>query len=364
MNILLFLLILLVLVLVHEFGHFIVAKVAKIRVDEFAFGFPPRLFSIKKGETRYSFNLLPIGGYVKIYGEDPNDVDARAHDKKRSFVGQHRLIQAAVIVAGVFMNIVLAWVFLSATFMVGTPASPEDPYGAYVKDVRLTVLEVRPDTPAATSGLRSGDVIVQITDGEAAPLIPTSPEAVQNFIGPREGMGISVSYLRGGDLETLTVTPVAGIVPDRAAIGIAMDMYGTLRLPPHLAFWEGAKRTYEFTLLTATGIWDFLSGIFTGRGDFAQVTGPVGIVKAVGVAADSGIANLLFFTALISINLAIINLIPFPALDGGRLLFVIIEGITRRPIPAKFQNRANVVGFAFLMLLMIAVTWSDIAKLL
>lgn len=363
MSILLFLIVLLVLVLVHELGHFIVAKKAGIRVDEFAFGFPPRLFSVVKGETRYSFNALPLGGYVKIFGENPDEVDPSAHDKKRSFAAQHRGVQAAVIVAGVVMNVILAWALLSVMFMIGTPASPDNAYGAPVRDARLTVIEVRAGTPAAAAGLMAGDIITGITDGTERLVAPESPEKVQEFVGPREGKTLEFNYLRENESGSVVVMPVPGIVPDRGAVGISMDMIGTLRLPPHLALWEGGKSAYLFTRLTAVGIGNFFVAIFMGQADYSQVTGPVGIVQAVGAAATTGFANLLFLTALISINLAVINVIPFPALDGGRLLFVLVEAILRRPLPTKFQNYANIAGFALLMLLMVAVTWHDIAKL-
>lgn len=362
MSILLFFIVLLLLVLAHEFGHFIVAKKADIRVDEFAFGFPPRIFSIKKGETRYSFNALPLGGYVKIFGENPDEVGAHAHDKKRSFTAQHRGVQAAVIVAGVVMNLLLAWVLLVGVYAIGVPATPDADYGAYVRDVELTIVGVNPDTPAAQAGLAEGDIMTGLAEGGAS-IVPATPEDVQQFVGPREGRRVTLTYLREGQEMSATLIPASGIVKERAAIGIAMENLGILRLPLHLAIKEGLVKTVQFTHLTAVGIGDFVAAIFMGQADYAQVTGPVGIVKAVGAAATTGFANLLFLTALISINLAVINVIPFPALDGGRLLFVAIEAVLRRPLPTRFQNYANIAGFALLMLLMVAVTWHDIVKL-
>lgn len=362
MSIVLFFLVLFILVIAHEFGHFIIAKWAGIRVDEFAFGFPPRIGSFKKGETRYSFNALPLGGYVKIYGENANEV-SEGDDKKRSFTAQHRLIQSAVIVAGVVFNLILAWMLISATLMIGISAPVEEDGGFAVRNAELMITGVRAGSPAEVSGILSGDIMVSLRSG-ATTISAENPEVVTTFVGPRAGEPLAVAIRRGEEIVNLSMTPTEGIVEGRAAIGISMDMVGTLRLPPHKAIVEGAKRTYFYTELTATGLWDFLSSAVMGKSDFSQVTGPVGIVNEVGAAAHVGFANLLLFTALISINLAIINIIPFPALDGGRLFFIIIESIIRRPMNVTVTNALNVVGFALLMLLMVAVTWNDIANLL
>ena len=329
MSILLFILILLVLVLVHEFGHFIVAKMAKIRVDEFAFGFPPRLFSKKFGETTYAFNLLPLGGYVKIYGEDANEV--KSEDAVRSFSAQHRGVQAAVIVAGVVMNIVLAWVLISATLAIGIAAPADNDEGFPVTNARLMITEVSAKGPADLAGIAGGDYLLSLTEGTTTVAI-ASPEAVSGFIGPRASSTITVSYEHLGKTMTATMTPVMGISQKGAAIGIYMDMVGTLKLPVHEAFYYGAIKTWQYTSLTAVGIWKFLSEAVTGHANYDEVTGPVGIVKAVGQASAVGFTNVLLFTALISINLAVINIIPFPALDGGIIARGTIANAHRRRV--------------------------------
>ncbi len=361
MSIVLFIVILLVLVLVHELGHFAIAKLAKIRVDEFAFGFPPRLFAKRFGETTYAFNLLPLGGYVKIYGEDASAVEEK--DAERSFVRSPRYVQAAVIVAGVVMNIVLAWVLITATLAIGVSAPVENDDGLPVTGARLMVTEVAKMGPAEVSGIAGGDYLVSLSDGVDT-VSADSPEAVSAFIGPREGRPVTVVFERLGEERKATMLPVSGISKSGAAIGIYMDMIGTLKLPLDQAIYHGAKKTWQFTALTAHGIWKFISEAVMGKADLEEVTGPVGIVKAVGAASSVGFANLLLFTALISINLAIINILPFPALDGGRLLFIALEAITRRAIPVRVANYANFAGFALLMLLMLLVTYHDIAKLI
>lgn len=360
MSILLFIVILLVLVLVHEAGHFFVAKMAKIRVDEFAFGFPPRLFSKKMGETTYAFNLLPLGGYVKIYGEDPNEV--KSEDASRSFSAQPRYVQAMVVVAGVVMNLLLAWVLISATLAIGISAPVENDEGFPVENARLMITEVSDKGPAQISGIAGGDYLISLADG-VDKVDATSLEVVSAFIGPREAKPVTVTYEHQGVIKQTTLLPVSGISKSGAAIGIYMDMIGILKLPLDQAIWHGAIKTWQYTKLTAVGIYKFLSEAITGHADFNEVTGPVGIVKAVGNASSVGFANILLFTALISINLAIINVIPFPALDGGRLFFIAIEGIIRRAIPTKITNYVNISGFALLMLLMLLVTYHDVVKL-
>ncbi len=361
MSILIFFIILLVLVIAHEFGHFIVAKKAGIRVDEFAFGFPPKIFGIKKGETTYSFNLLPLGGYVKIYGENPDEV--KEADAKRSFAAQPRIVQACVIVAGIIFNLILAWLFVVATLMIGIAAPVDGEDGAMVTSPKLMITELTAHGPAEVAGLLPGDTIISVADGVDQALA-TAPEAVSGFIGPREGHTITLTFERKGETKQLSMQPVSGINTRGAAIGIYMDMVGTLKLPIHKALWTGAVKTYEFTKLTVVGIYTFLWEAVTGHANMQEVTGPVGIVRAVGEAAGLGFSNLLLFTALISINLAVINIIPFPALDGGRLLFIVIEAIMRKPIKTSVANALNFVGFALLMLLMLAVTWHDVAKLM
>ncbi len=361
MPIILFFLILLLLVVAHEFGHFIVAKKAGIRVDEFAFGFPPKIYGKKFGETTYSFNALPLGGYVKIYGENPNDVSD--HDRKRSFAAQPRLIQAGVVIAGIIFNILLAWILLSLVLMIGIPASADSEDGAAVRAPKLMITDTAKLGPAAVSGIVAGDIIKSVSDGTQT-VQATSAEAVSGFIGPRVGVPLTVLYDHKGETKQVVITPVMGISQKGAAIGIYMDMVGTLQYSFLPAIVHGAEKTYLYTKLTAVGIYDFISTAVIGRADFSQVTGPVGIVNAVGQAAGLGLANLILFTALISINLAVINVLPFPALDGGRLLFILIEAITRKPMKATISNGLNFAGFALLMLLMVAVTWHDIAKLM
>ena len=363
MSIIIFIVILLVLVVSHEFGHFIVAKKSGIRVDEFSFGFPPKIWGKKVGETTYNLNALPFGGYVKIFGENGDDLTVSEEDKKRSFTGKPRYIQAVVLFAGVVMNFLVAWFLLTAGYMSGLPSSVSmAPKGAEINNQHLTITSVLKGSPAEVSGLKIGDKLLKLSTVNDFTETPSS-ESVQFFVKKHANEDIKVDILRGKDNEELDVTPINN-KEGNPAIGIAMDTIGTLQLPIHKAIWEGLKLSSDLTLGTAEGFYKLIAGSLTGKGNLSAVTGPIGIVGVVGDAAKFGFIYLLSFTALISINLAVINLLPFPALDGGRLLFLLIEKIKGSRIKPEIANTVNMIGFGILMLLMIVVTYHDIIKLI
>ncbi len=364
MSILVFIIILAVLILAHEFGHFIVAKKSGVRVDEFGLGFPPRLYGKKYGETEYTINAIPFGGFVKIFGENPDEESMSGPDASRSLIKKPRYIQAFVIAAGILFNILLAWVLISWGFVIGLPSSVDSiPPGATLENPRVTLMQVLPGSPAEKAGLRTGDRLESLkTSTQTAENFTV--EETQNFIALHEKNEITISYQRGSEQKTTIVIPEQGIVADKAAIGVSLDMIGNAKLPIHRAFFEGAKLTGTLTSATAVAILGFIKNLFVGQGNFGEVMGPVGIVKTgiVGSAIDFGFVYLLTLVAIISINLAIINLIPFPALDGGRLLFLLIESIKRSPINPKIANVANGVGFVLLMVLMVLITYHDIMR--
>lgn len=363
MSIIIFLIILAVLILVHEFGHFIVAKKSGIRVDEFGLGFPPKIYSKKFGSTLYTLNAIPFGGFVKIFGEDSHGGQLNDEDKKGSFVFKPKWVQALVLVAGVTFNILFAWLLISTSFAIGIPSSVDYSGFGEVKDVRLVITEVLQDSPAKIAGLHAGDYIVSVTSARTRIADEElTPDAVRNVIS--NSTLVDIGYVRGKDpIEIVRVTPTSDLVPDKKAIGIAMDEIGTLKLPVHLALVEGARTTYLLVKSTALGLGTFLRDAILFKSDFSQVSGPIGIAGVVGEATKLGFTYIISLTALISINLAIINLLPFPALDGGRLLFVLIEAIRRKPISPVFVKNVNFIGFALLLLLMVVVSVHDVFNL-
>ncbi len=359
MSVIIFIIILSVLIVVHELGHFLAAKKFGIRVDEFGIGYPPlatKLFRWK--ETDFTLNWLPFGGFVKIFGENPElekgPVQSEALPSD-NFQSKNRGIQAAVLVAGVAGNFLFAWLLISLGFMTGLAA----PVGSSfpVEDARTVITNVIPGSPAAESGLKAGDAIVSVSRGGVSPEV--SPESISQFIDDSIAP-IEFVVNRGKSRLDLSVSPEEGIIKDKPAIGISMDLIGSVHLPIHKALWQGLKASSETTWLTAKALGLFIVGALSGHADLSQVTGPVGIISMVGSVTELGFSYLITFTAIISINLAVINLVPFPALDGGRLLFVGIEAITRRPIPAKIFNAVNTTGFFLLILLMILITVRDV----
>lgn len=394
MTILLFFAVLFVLILVHEWGHFIVAKFTGMRVDEFGIGFPPRLFGKKWHGTLYTLNALPIGGFVRIWGENGDEpfspVESEASDRRSeasgeggaksaqleasaeageggansgSFMSKSKWAQAAVLIAGVTMNIIFAWFLFVLVFMMGvpTPVSPEEATDA----AQFTVTHVSQDSPAALVGIPVGVQIVAVTSGETK-LDRLEPEAFSSFIrGAQEP--VVLTYKKDDAELTVAVTPEAGLIaedPEKKAIGVGIALIENVRRPIHIAVYEAMKTTGGALVTITAGITTLIAQSVQGTADFSQVAGPVGIVGMVGDAAEFGLTSLLMFTAMISLNLAVINMLPLPALDGGRLLFVVIEAVTRRPINPVWVARLNLFGFAFLMILMIAVTYNDIAKIL
>ena len=247
-------------------------------------------------------------------------------------------------------------------FLIGLPAPIDNDFGADVKNPHLTVVGILPESPADEAGLKTGDRIDSIENLSGGEKDLPNAEEVSKFINESSGE-LTINITRGDQELRLQVLPEAGIVEDKKAIGIEMDMVGTLSLPLHKAIYQGGKATVVMTYLTVDGLFNLAKDALFGRADVSQVTGPVGIVSLVGDASRLGISYLITFTSLISINLAIINLVPFPALDGGRILFVAIEALTRRPINPKFAQITNAVSFALLITLMIFVTYRDILNL-
>jgi len=352
-TILIFFIIIVLLILSHEFGHFLFAKLRGIKVEEFGFGLPPRIFGIKKGETIYSFNLLPIGGFVKILGEE-----GESSSDPRSFANQPISHRALILSAGVLFNLIMAWLIFSAGFFLGTPTATDD---LSVVNAKVTILQVQQNTPAETAGLKTGDKLLRLSSDEEV-LEVVSVSGVQNFISKHKGQKIEILYQRDGKQFLTSAVPAIDPPPGVGALGIAMERIGIVKSPWYKALWQGLITTISMAIATVAGICRFIVQIFTGTADFNQIAGPVGIVKIVDDAAQFGFLYILQLTAVLSVAIGMINLIPFPGLDGGRLLFLGIEKIKGSPISAPVSNVVNTIGFILLILLMLIVTYHDIIK--
>jgi regulator of sigma E protease len=368
MVIILFIIVLALIVLAHELGHFLAAKQCSVRVEEFGIGFPPRLYSWRPegSETLYSINAIPFGGFVRLYKEDEQTDGLSQTDLSRTLSARPWWQRVWVLSAGVVFNVLLAWGLLSAGIAIGLPMSVDETTPGVVGTPSVIVLHVQENSPASAAGLLSGDAFVSLSDGAQTITAPLTVSAVQTFIGTHADVPLMLTVTRGGSEEHVRATPHAAVVEgeSRPVLGITLDYVGVVRLPVWRAALAGGQATIFALKNVSVGLWQFFSQAFSGRADFSEVVGPVGIVSFAGDAVRLGFVTLLSFAAMLSLNLAVINLIPFPALDGGRILFVLIETAKRSPISGRVVNTLNLVGFGLLVVLMIVVTVHDILKLI
>ncbi len=340
-----------VLILGHELGHFAAAKLFGLRVDEFGFGFPPRMWAWRRkgnetlrrtqGETEYSLNWLPFGGFVKIAGENPeeNAVPPSKEEQKRLFHFQPAWKRVVVLVAGVAVNFLLGWWLLTATLMLGTPSA-------------VMIAGVSPNSPADAAGLRAGDVI----NGFA-----TTDEFIA-FVSANRGTSVAIRTVRGDGEKTFEFTPRVNPPAGEGALGVQLAGTGAPPMGFGSALWEGLKSSVYVIGLTFQALGDLLRSLLSQGQVPGDIVGPLGIVAVAQRTGSLGIAYLFELLSLISLNLAVINLIPFPALDGGRVLFTAIEKIKGSPIPRRIEGTVNGVGFVLLLALMVLVTVRDVVR--
>src|SRR3989344_3434227 len=353
--------ILVLLIVVHEVGHFLVAKLSGVRVEEFGVGYPPRAFSFGKiGGTEYTLNWLPFGGFVRLFGDQGEDRHGRG-----SLVDAARWKQALILVAGVAMNAIAGWALFTGALHAGIPrviesAEPD-------QSVRLLVADVVAGSPAAAAGIAAGDEILAMTDARSVALATLTPEAVSDFVRARGGTAIIVSFLHAGATTTASIIPAHAVIPDaagRPAFGIALALVSDESLPWVEAAREALTSTGHAFRTVLGSLWTMVSDAFRGALNLSEVVGPLGLVQVVGTASHNGMGNVLALAGFISINLAIINLIPIPALDGGRLVLLGIEAVRRRNAPRLAVQILNALGIALIALLMVTVTYQDIVRLL
>lgn len=355
MTALLVIAILVFLIVVHEFGHFLAAKIFHVRVEEFGVGYPPRAFSFGRfGGTEYTLNWIPFGGFVRLFGEEEEH-------GRGSFSDAPRWKQAIILIAGVTMNALAAWVLFSGAYMTGV-LHPVEVRG---ENTQLIVSQVVPASPADASGIKVGDEIAMVREGETE-LTDLTPQTVSDFVSERAGKEIEVSYIHQGAMQTGIMRPAHAVIPGsegRPAVGMGLLLAET----EALSFKDSVTAGLSRTLGTFVVVWNGLSTIVMqalhGNPDLSDVVGPVGLVGAVGEAASNGWGYVLSLAAFISVNLTIINLIPVPALDGGRLFVVAIESVIRRRAPKIGVQLVNAIGLALVIMLMVTVTYHDVARL-
>jgi len=344
-----------VLVLVHELGHFLTALKFKIGVDEFGIGFPPRLLSKVRNGIRYSVNLLPLGGFVKIRGEDGEN----ASDPD-SFASRPVWQRIIVIIAGVGMNILTGWLILVILFSTGAPVELDDSIQPkYIREKQVVVTELLKDSPADKAGIKPGDKLVSI-DG----LLVESVEHIQDTVNKRAGMDTELEYSRDRENTVVTLAPehIEDSGTDRAVMGVTLSEVGKVRLPVYKAFIFGTRATYSYLQQITDAFGGIFKDLIRGAGVNEQIGGPVAIVVRTNDVLDLGLPYILIFAAVLSFNLAILNILPFPALDGGRLVFLVVEAIRRKPSRQEIEAWFHRIGFALLMLFIIFITYRDITR--
>lgn len=346
LTLLAFLVILGLLVFVHELGHFAVAKMSGVKVEEFAFGFPPKIVCKKVGETRYCINAVPFGGYVKMLGEDNT---SKSED---SFSEKPVIKRFAIVVAGVVMNFILAGVLFSVGFMIGmspTSLDAKDYPGKFTEKVMIA--DVKEDSPAKAAGIESGDKIIGFS----------SADEFVDFAKSNRGNQITILAERDNQQISFLLNLSNS---NESPIGVGIMSVPSLKLGFFDAIGAGFKDMVMTTANIATALWNLVAKLFTGGGVASDVSGPVGIFNITGEAVKMGISYLIQLAAILSINLGLINILPFPALDGGRAVIITLEGIFRKKIiKSEIENILHTAGFAILILLVIAVTYKDIKSL-
>lgn len=341
-----------VLILVHEWGHFYSARKLGVKVEEFGFGFPPKIFSRMRNGVKYSFNLFPFGGFVKIFGEH-----GEGEEKSESFVSRPAWQRFIILAAGVGMNLVLAWFFFSVGSGLGLPEISDE------RGVPVSIVGISPASPAERVGLHFGDALLEMR-AQAVNLRIETEEDVSSFIEAYRGEPITILARRGDRVQEFNVTPRIAPPEGEGPLGVAMARLILQKTPWYLAPFEGARILGRTVWLTVRGLATLVWQLVFERGAGVAVSGPVGIFFFAQDSRALGASYFLQFLGLLSVNLAVLNFLPIPALDGGRIFFLLIEKCKGKRLNPHFENVAHTVGFVLLIFLMVLVTYKDIAKLL
>lgn len=353
-SILVFLLVLSILVLVHELGHFLVAKRFGIMVEEFGFGLPPRLFGKKIGETLYSVNALPFGGFVRLHGENSEEDIAYP---QRSFLKKKKRVRILVIVAGVVMNFLLAIVAFAITYSFnGIPKETKD----------VKVVDIATSSPAQISGLVVGDIVRSVDKTS----IFTNDEFI-NLVDEKKGQKITLEIERiinsEKSVKKITLTPRENPPEGEGPLGVVITTteiyYPPIFLRPFYGIYYGFKDAVFWGKNVIMGFWGLFAGLFKGEAP-KDIAGPVGIFALTSEASKVGIFAVINFIGILSVNLAILNIFPFPALDGGRLFFIFLEGVIGKKVLPKLEAAIHMVGMIILLALLLAVTAHDVIRLI
>ena len=331
-------------VISHEGGHFIAAKLRNVMVHEFSFGMGPEIVSTKKGETQYSLRAFPIGGFVKLEGEDVKDSGEETHCAPgRSLLNKKPWERAFIIAAGASVNILLAWL-ITAFYLAGC--------GVYNMDTP-TIGKIMDNTPAFAAGLKSGDIIKSIDGNE----LKSWSDIRKNILNEKKKSDLyEIVIERGGSLENYSLNIPVNTETGSGLLGVQPQL---VKFPPLKALSRSFRYSWDMSVQILKGLYMTITGRIK-----ADVTGPVGIASMAGSAFREGFWSFIAFLGIVNLNLGLLNLFPFPALDGGRLLFILIEVITRRKVPERVETMIHYAGYIVLLALIAIVTGKDIYRLM
>lgn len=318
------------LIFVHELGHFITAKLCGVKVNEFAIGMGPAFFKRQRGETLYALRVFPIGGYCAMEGEDEDSDDERAFNNKPAWQ------RAIVLAAGSFMNLLTAILLMIIIAF-------------YVGQATTTIDVVNENSPAYESGIMAGDEVIALNGTDLKEWTD-----LQTIVGKNEGEPVVFTVLRDGQEKEITVIPEYDKETDRSIVGVTPMKEHR----PIASIGAGVANTWNMTVM----MYDLLGQLITGDASAKELSGPVGIVYVVNDSAKMGLIYVVYLAALLSLNLAVINMLPFPALDGGRLIFLLIRKITGKRVTDEMEGKVHFIGIMLLMVLMVYVTWNDIVR--
>jgi len=360
------------LIILHEFGHFIVAKRFGVKIEEFGIGYPPRLFGKRIGETIYSLNLLPFGAFVKIYGEE-NKIE-----HERSFSQKPIWQRAFIVLGGVVSFWIISAILLSIVMSLGAPTAISDEENGELINPRVQIAAVAPGSPAQVAGIKAGDTITslklkikndpekksEISDGASSQqLIINKVKEVQEFTNLHKGEEITLTIERGKEVFEVSLVPRVSPPKGEGAMGVALVRTAIKSYPWYKAIFQGILATGNLTIAVIQGWARAFGNLIKGLPTGVQLMGPVGIFSLFVQVSQLGVIYFLQFIAIISIYIALFNILPIPALDGGKLLFLGIEAVRRKPVSQKIEQNITFAFFMILIILMVLVTIKDIARL-
>jgi len=336
-----------ILILFHEFGHFFACKRIGVRVEKFSLGFGPKLFGFKKGETEYCLSLIPLGGYVKMAGEDPHE---KLKGQRWEFLSRSVGARFLVIITGPLANFVLAFLLFSLIFAIGLPA------------LSTEVGEVLKDTPAERAGLKIGDKIVAIEGGKVK-----RGEEMQRIIWSNPDKELKFTIQRKSEKFTLTVIPeskkVKNLLGQEAEVGMIGIAFPEKLIKIRYGMGEAIQRGWRQTIGLTVMVLKGLGMLISGRVPLRSLAGPLFIAQAAGTAVKVGFTTLLGLIGLISVNLFVINLLPIPLLDGGHIIFLAVEGIRKKPLSIRAQEITQQIGLAVILFIAIFVIYNDLVRM-